>query len=159
MHSPEFIPDKATATVSRPPRVAVSALLLAWLLTGCSDRQDNPVQADAPADPGRAAFESLALPANGSVGADPVDMAQALYGFAEPGEGRYTEETAILSVSPDRRVLLFTRLGLPDDSLRGQRYRLEFVPGADGWRLDWAGRQLTCWPGRGHEDWRTRFCN
>jgi len=109
-------------------------------------------------DPGRAAFETIALPATGSVGADPHAMARDIYGTDEPVEGDYTEEVVNLAASADEQVVLFTSMGLPDDSVRGLRYRLEFAPQGGEWGLIWAGRQRICWPGRGHEDWGTAPC-
>jgi hypothetical protein len=110
------------------------------------------------ADPGRAAFESVTLPSDNTAGADPLTLAQELYGAREPVEGNYTEATETLSSSDQQQVLLFTQLGLLDDSVRGMRHRLEFEPEGGLWQLTWAGRQVTCWPGRGHQDWSTQPC-
>ena len=110
------------------------------------------------ASPGRAGFESMPLPsANVSV-ADPLTLAQELYGATEPVEGNYSEEVETLSSSDQQQVLLFTRMGLLDDSVRGMRHRLELEPQGGLWQLTWTGRQVTCWPGRGHQDWGTEPC-
>jgi hypothetical protein len=90
-------------------------------------------------DPGRGAFESIALPAGNTVGADPQALARALYGSAEPVEGNYQEGAVTLSDSGDGQVLLFTQLGLADDLARGMRYRLEFLAQGGEWKLTGAG--------------------
>ncbi len=132
--------------------------LILGLLTGCGGGPSGSESAGTATDPGRGAFESIALPAGDTVGADPKALARALYGSSEPVEGNYTEEAVTLSVSGNSHIMLFTQLGLADDSLRGMRYRLELVPQGGQWQLTRAGRQVTCWPGRGHEDWGTAPC-
>ncbi|NEP56612.1 MAG: hypothetical protein F6K31_06250 [Symploca sp. SIO2G7] len=50
-------------------------------------------------------------------------------------------------------------VGLADDSVAGIRYCLGFVSyDFNNWKLDWAGQQVKCLPGRGHEDWGTERC-
>ena len=132
--------------------------LMLPLLAGCSTPPaDSPLETPA-SDPGRVAFEVVALPSTGTLGADPQTLAQTLFGISEPVEGNYSEEAVTLLASPDQQVVLFTQLGLPDDSVLGMRHRLEFLPEGDQWQLSWAGRQVSCRPGRGHEDWSTLPC-
>lgn len=109
-------------------------------------------------DPGRASFEEIPLPEDGTVGADPVTLARGLFGAREPMEGLYSEAFELLTDSPDGQVLLFTQTELPDDSVRGIRHRLELTSEEGAWRLIWSGRQIRCRPGRGHEDWRVQHC-
>ena len=146
-------PTRPRSTVLLP-----IAALVVGLLTGCGAQPSGPGTVDAMPDPGRGAFESIALPTGDTVGADPKALARALYGSSEPVEGNYTEEAVTLAESENSHIVLFTQLGLADDSLRGMRYRLELVPQGGQWQLTWAGRQVTCWPGRGHEDWGTAPC-
>ena len=152
--------DPRHAPVPRFTSVLPVAALVVGLLTGCGARPNGSDSADAaPAsDPGRRAFEAVALPDGDTVGADPQTLVRALYGSNEPVEGNYTEDAVTLSDSGDTQVVLFTQLGLPDDSVRGMRHRLELVRQGGQWQLTWAGRQVTCWPGRGHEDWGTAPC-
>ncbi|MFZ0789516.1 MAG: hypothetical protein WAM94_07825 [Chromatiaceae bacterium] len=148
----------------RPMLLVLLALAVSLPLPfGCSaptgsSGPDHSGSGESGADPGRIAFEAIALPATGSVGADPQVMARDLYGTDESVEGDYTEEVIKLAASADDQVVLFTRMGLPDDSVRGMRYRLEFAPQGGEWVLIWAGRQRICWPGRGHGDWGTASC-
>jgi hypothetical protein len=146
--------------VPRPTSILPIAALVVGLLTGCGAQPSGSDSANAASasDPGRGAFEAVPLPDGDTVGADPQTLVRTLYGSSEPVEGNYTEETVTLSDTGGTQVVLFTRLGLPDDSVRGIRHRLELVPKGAQWQLTWAGRQLTCWPGRGHEDWGTAPC-
>jgi hypothetical protein len=98
------------------------------------------------------------LPATGTAGENPQAVARALYGATEPVEGNYSEKVVTLASTSARQVVLFTQLGIADDSMRGVRHRLEFLPHRGQWRLHWAGRQMACWPGRGHENWSTESC-
>jgi uncharacterized protein YbjT (DUF2867 family) len=98
------------------------------------------------------------MPTGTTVGPDPMNLAARLYGLTEPAEGNYTEAVELLSKTTDQQVVLFTQMGLPDDSVRGLRHRLEFEPAGTDWQLTWAGRQIQCWPGRGHEEWATAPC-
>ena len=108
----------------------------------------------------RAAYSEVTLPAEEElVGADPTQIALDVFGSTEPGEGNFTEEVVVVDESADQTLVALTQTGLADDSVNGMRYRLEFVPEGDQWRLDWAGRQVRCQAGRGSEDWTTDLCS
>jgi len=147
-------------TVPRSTSFLPTSALVVGLLTGCGGQAggSDAVDPGSVSDPGRGAFEAVALPTGDTVGADPQTLVRALYGSSESVEGNYTEETVTLSDTGGTQVVLFSRLGLPDDSVRGMRHRLELVPKDTQWQLTLAGRQVTCWPGRGHEDWGTAPC-
>ena len=133
------------------------------LLFACRSPSRNPglqvsVSGGLGIDPGRAAFESIALPQTGTLGDDPQVLAEEIYGTEDPVEDDYSEEVVTLISLDDEQVVQFSRMELPDDSVRGLRYRLEFVPQGEQWELTWVGQQVTCRPGRGHEDWGTAPC-
>ncbi len=48
--------------------------------------------------------------------------------------------------------------GLPDDSVRAQRYVLVLGPDGDNWKLTSAVTAQRCWPGRGHQTFSTEPC-
>jgi hypothetical protein len=57
-------------------------------------------------------------------------------------------------------VVIITDDGFADDSVRGEKHRLELKKGADGaWRLINAGKAWTCWPNRGHQNYSTQLCS
>jgi hypothetical protein len=168
-------------------RSAVMGLVLCCavlLLTGCGTLGDGDTQAGgqsgsspsagsvsgnasgAEPDPlstigtrGRTGFKPQPLPARaGKRGGSPAEIARDLYGTTEPVEGAYTERMQSRSTDPSTQVVLFTQTGLPDDSVRGERRRLEFRLKGSSWHLEWVGLQVQCWPGRGHEDWSNQPC-
>ena len=149
----------ALRSLSFAALVLVAPVALLGACTSPFDRsQSGAVGSDADAGLGRASFEPMPLPSANLSGADPLTLAQALYGATEPVEGNYSEDLKTLSSSDQQQVLLFTQMGLLDDSVRGMRHRLEFEPQGGLWQLTWTGRQVTCWPGRGHQDWSTQPC-
>lgn len=153
---------KPTAMRGQRPALIRTAVLAcglgAALLAACAAPPENAQSEVLNADPGRSAFSPVPLPAAGTTGGDPLALSQNLYGMSGPVEGNYSESVELLSKTADQQVVLFTQVGLPDDSVRGQRHRLEFLPEGADWALTWAGRQVQCWPGRGHEDWGTAPC-
>lgn len=138
--------------------LAYGLFLITVLLAGCAAPPEDAQSEALNADPGRAPFDPVPLPAGDSAGADPLAVAQDLFGMTEAVEGNYSESAELLSETDEQQVVLFTQVGLPDDSVRGQRHRLEFEPQGADWQLTWAGLQVQCWPGRGHEDWGTAPC-
>lgn len=151
---------------TRLPPMVFALLILGLslpILSGCDGSSGGSATSGsgstAPvADPGRGAFEVTELQETGTVGADPLSLARDLFGAREPMEGSYREEVEPLASSAQGQVVLFTQMDLPDDSVRGLRHRLEFLPEDGKWRLTWAGRQVLCRQGRGHEDWGTQPC-
>jgi hypothetical protein len=119
---------------------------------------EEPGGAGTAPDPGRTAFEPVAPPDTRSSHSRPEVLAREIYGASAAVEGRYSEDAAILTKSQGEQVVLFTRRNLPDDSVRGERYRLEFRLVDGKWVLVWAGRQVSCWPGRGHGGWAKTPC-
>ncbi len=106
----------------------------------------------------RSAYSEVPVP-EGAVGADPTDIALATFGSSEPVEGNFEEKAELIEQTDDQALVILTQTGLADDSVNGMRYRLEFVPEGDQWRLDWAGRQVRCQTGRGSEEWTTELCS
>ena len=110
---------------------------------------------------GYVAIDLKKLPVSTSlIGSNPQAIAIAVFGVKEPIEGKFRQTVELSPAGERRAIVILTQLGLPDDSVRGFRYRLEFRrEGASRWRMIWAGRQQTCWPGRGHQDWRGTSCD
>ncbi|MEO0983954.1 MAG: hypothetical protein AAFY20_00230 [Cyanobacteria bacterium J06639_14] len=140
--------------IYRTASLMVGALMAGALLLGtvsCTTLR-------LPADPGREAFKETDRPPSGWIGNDPTAIAQDLYSGRDVGAGKYAEELVAVRSDAEQPVLLFARLNITDDSVRGIRYRLEFAPRGDQWELVWVGTQVTCWPGRGHRNWSTQRC-
>jgi hypothetical protein len=97
-------------------------------------------------------------PSSQMTGEDPEAIALELFGAMEPMEGFFAETVESERIN-DQTVVILTQTGLPDDSIQGMRYRLEFAPkNAEQWQLTWAGKQYTCQPGRGSQTWSTEWC-
>jgi len=108
----------------------------------------------------RSAYSEVPLPEDDLlVGADPEEIALSAFGSPDPGEGNFEQEAVLVKQTATQALVSLTETGLLDDSVEGMRYRLEFVPEDDQWRLDWAGRQVRCWPNRGSQEWSTELCN
>ncbi len=107
----------------------------------------------------RSAYSEVPLPEPDLlVGADPEEIAVAAFGQSDPGEGNFNQEVMLVEETPTQALVSLTQTGRLDDSVEGMRYRLEFVPEGDQWRLDWAGRQVRCQPNRGSQEWSTELC-
>lgn len=116
---------------------------------------ESPV-ADSTSD--RVAYSEVPLPpAELLVGDDPQQIALSAFGISDPVEGNF-KEMIVLIEQGDQAVVNLTQTGLPDDSVEGMRYRLEFVPEGTQWRMDWVGRQVRCRPNRGSQNWTTELC-
>lgn len=95
-------------------------------------------------------------------GSDP--KALALSAFGKTGIEGGSQQVTVDYPQPNQAVVIITQLGVADDSVRGIRYRAEFVPTTKSaqaqkqWEIVWAGSQVTCQPGRGHQDWSKELC-
>ena len=92
-------------------------------------------------------------------GANPREVALAVFGFKDVVEDNFQEELTTNTKNPDQVIITLTQNGLPDDSIRAIRYRLEFIPKDNQWQLIWAGRQQMCQPGRGSQEWTNEQCS
>jgi hypothetical protein len=147
---------------------ALTAGALMIPLAACEPTVTTPDPAAPPAEtpvqtPGvgvvgdRDDYNEMDVPEN-AVGAEPVAVALATFGSPEPGEGNFEENVELIEQTDDTALVMLAQTGLLDDSVNGIRYRLEFVSEGNQWRLDWAGQQVRCQPGRGPDDWTTDLC-
>jgi hypothetical protein len=108
---------------------------------------------------GRSVYQQLPLPQDAKlIGVEPKQIAVDLFGISEPVEGNFQEEILLTKQTNTEAIFNLIQTGLPDDSVAGMRYRLEFKREGEKWRLDWAGRQLRCYPNRGSQIWGTENC-
>ena len=145
------------------PVLAASALLVTLVAcqpTATAPDTDGETVTETPAGDAvgdRADYAEVPLP-GGAVGEEPTEIALAAFGSTEPGEGNFKEEVDLVEQTDDQAIVILTQTGLADDSVNGMRYRLEFVPEGDQWRLDWAGSQVRCQLDRGSQAWSTDLC-
>lgn len=94
-------------------------------------------------------------------GNDLEAIALNVFPFEKVSEGNFQQEITINNDNPNLPILTITRINLPDDSILGMRYLLEFEPNTNGsekWRLIWAGFQQKCRENRGSQDWTQELC-
>ncbi|MDJ0657902.1 MAG: hypothetical protein QNJ42_00255 [Crocosphaera sp.] len=93
-------------------------------------------------------------------GEDPEVMTLALFGNQEAAEGDFSQTTEVVEQDGFNRTLLLTQMNLPDDSVKGMRYRLkfEFDQSIGQWRLQEVGRQQSCYRSDSSDDWTTEPC-
>jgi hypothetical protein len=95
-------------------------------------------------------------------GTDPKAIAIAHFGQTESEGG--TREVTLEYPQQNLAVVTITQTGVADDSVGAIRHRVELVPTspsaqtAKEWKLAWAGSQVKCHVGRGHQDWSTQNC-
>ncbi len=98
------------------------------------------------------------------VGSDPKALALSAFGNTETEIEGGSRQVTVDYPQPNQAVVIITQLGVADDSVRGIKYRAEFVPTTKSaqtqkqWEIVWAGSQVTCQPGRGHQDWSKELC-
>ncbi|HBB31671.1 MAG TPA: hypothetical protein DDZ80_01740 [Cyanobacteria bacterium UBA8803] len=79
-------------------------------------------------------------------------------------EGRRSRIIEVAKADIDNQpgviVVIITDDGFADDSVRGQKHRVELKKGADGaWKLINAWKAWTCQPNRGHQNYSTQLCS
>ena len=68
-------------------------------------------------------------------------------------------DVEVLDQGDREAIVLVTAYDLPDDSVRDERLRLRYRDNGVGtWELVDAGRQVRCYPDRGHADWSPARC-
>lgn len=93
-------------------------------------------------------------------GDDPEVITLALFGNQEPVEGNFSQETEVMEKDGFKQTVLLTQINLPDDSVKGLRYRLkfEFDQSVGQWRLQEVGRQQSCRRGDSPDSWTVEPC-
>ncbi len=95
------------------------------------------------------------------VGNDPKEIALSAFGNIESEGG--IRDVKVDYPQPNQAVVTITQTGVADDSVGGIRYRVELrqnkeVPTGRQWEIVWAGSQVKCHQGRGHQDWSMELC-
>ncbi len=106
---------------------------------------------------------SLASVADGKplTGSNPKAIAVSTFGNIESEGG--SQQVTVDYPQSERAIVTITQTGVADDSVGGIRHRVELqqTPSAQTqtqWKIVWAGSQVKCHPGRGHQDWSKELC-
>ncbi len=94
-------------------------------------------------------------------GSDPKAIALSAFGNLESEGG--SRDVKVNYPQPNLAIVTITQTGVADDSVGAIRYRAEFrqnesPPTGKQWEMIWAGSQVKCQLGRGHQDWSTELC-
>jgi cytoskeletal protein RodZ len=92
---------------------------------------------------------------------DPKALALSAFGNIESEGG--SRDVTVDYPQPNQAIVTITQTGVADDSVGAIRYRVELQPEKSAqtgkqWEIVWAGSQVKCHPGRGHQDWSTELC-
>ena len=95
------------------------------------------------------------------IGNDPKSTALSAFGNTESEGG--SRDVTVKYPQPNQAIVTITQTGVADDSVGGIRHRIELQPtqsiqSVKQWKIVWAGSQMKCHPGRGHQDWSTELC-
>ncbi len=90
---------------------------------------------------------------------NPKAVAAQLFSSLEEEEGRSSEDISITYSLGETALIVYTRIGVADDSVGAIRYRIELKRNQNKWEIVWVGRQFKCQSGRGHQDWSGILCS
>ena len=76
---------------------------------------------------------------------------------AQP-EGIKSESLEVIYSSAGNAIVTTITDGLADDSVRAEKYRIKMQLIKDRWKITWAGTQVKCRSGRGHQEWSNQPC-
>lgn len=85
--------------------------------------------------------------------------AEAMFSNSFDEEGRKSEDISVAYPTRETAVIVYTIIGLADDSVGGIRNRIELKRNQNKWEIVWVGEQYKCQLGRGHQDWSDRLCS
>ncbi|NEO37937.1 MAG: hypothetical protein F6J90_17020 [Moorea sp. SIOASIH] len=136
----------------RLPLIGVG-LIISVILMGC-----NP--SDDALEKSRYQPLNLAEIKGKGIGDDPKAIALDLFGNKETVESEFTEEIKVIDQQAFEKIVILTQMNLPDDKIRGKRYRLEFQfdQSTGKWNLKEAGRQQSCYKSEKPKDWTIEPC-
>ncbi|HEY9850514.1 MAG TPA: hypothetical protein V6D28_13700 [Leptolyngbyaceae cyanobacterium] len=106
---------------------------------------------------GRASYKEIPLTdVSPLTGNDP--KALALKAFTSSQDASQSPQVEVTKPAGNTVVVIISQLGLYDDSVAGIRYWVELSQTGQPWKIVWAGSQVKCQPGRGHQDWSVENC-
>jgi len=145
--------------------IVASAVAGAYI-SGCSPSAptSDSTKVQTPEQTNRANYKSIPLETINSSqqGSDPRAIALEAFGNIESEGG--LREVRVEYPQPNLAIVTIIQTGVLDDSIAGIRYRVELLPTVESaqtgkeWKIVWAGSQVKCYPGRGHQDWSTKEC-
>lgn len=106
---------------------------------------------------GRASYKEIPLTdVSPLTGKEP--KALALKAFTSSQDASQSPQVEVTKPVGNTITVIISQLGLYDDSVVGIRYWVELVQTGEQWKIVWAGSQVKCQLGRGHQDWSVQNC-
>ncbi|MEM7578916.1 MAG: peptidoglycan-binding domain-containing protein [Cyanobacteria bacterium P01_A01_bin.80] len=99
------------------------------------------------------------ISSNGIKDFNPKSIAVQLFNNSFDEEGRKSEDISVAYPTRETAVIVYTIIGLADDSVGGIRNRIELKRNQNKWEIVWVGEQYKCQLGRGHQDWSGSLCS
>lgn len=91
---------------------------------------------------------------------NPNQTAVRLFSNQEEADGRNSENVEVKYSRSNTAVVLMSKEGLADDSVRAIRQRVEMRQNQNGkWEVVWVGEQNKCQPSRGSQVWTSKLCS
>jgi len=98
-------------------------------------------------------LSSISAPLTGN---DPKQLAIKAFATFDPIG---TQQVQVTRPATNQAVVMLAFIGVGDDSVQGMKYRVELKRTGQQWKIVWAGYQVKCQPGRGHQNWSTQRCS
>lgn len=100
------------------------------------------------------------IPSSRLTDRDPRLAAIKAFGNRESAqlEGIKSETLEVIYPSAGNAIATLITDGLADDSVRAEKYRLKMQLVNNQWQITWAGTQVKCRSGRGHQEWSEQLC-
>lgn len=86
------------------------------------------------------------------------ELIKAYYNFPE-AEGPQSIIISTIKNKDHHSEITLIHDNMQDDSQRALKIIMVAEKTKDGWYIHKIKRNWKCWPGRGHEDWGTEYCN
>jgi hypothetical protein len=101
------------------------------------------------------------IPSNRLTDRDPRLAAIKAFGDRESAqpEGIKSESLEVIYPSAGNAIATMITDGLADDSVRAEKYRMNMQLINNQWKITWAGTQVKCQSGRGHNEWSKQPCS
>ena len=157
--SPSSVTTSGAVAVTTTPETATTPTTVgtrgALALDGWNDSPDGGPDGTVAVDHFNALLETQRPDWQDS----PVDVAVVFSHFASDTTSEHGDlATSEVIESSTRERVQVTLTGIGDDSIAAERYGVELVRGALGWRLQSAQWSQRCQPRRGHQDFTTELC-
>ncbi|PAX59803.1 peptidoglycan-binding domain-containing protein [Brunnivagina elsteri] len=90
---------------------------------------------------------------------NPKAVAAQLFSGSEENDPASDEDISLTYTTRETAIIVYTVIGLGDDSVAAIRDRIELKSKQNKWEIIWVGQQYKCQPNRGHQGWSGVICS